>query len=255
MSITSEAARDRAPSFLCCGVRIDAIAPYDVVRLIHREWKDDQSRRTIHLCNAYTLSLAARDSTLARELNSATLNLPDGNPVVWAARRRGITGLRERIPGADLMTGVIAAGQAVGLRHYFYGGTRSVLQKLTENISARFPDAIVAGAESPRTPFLASAEEAALRDRLRSCAPDVIWVALGTPAQDHFIESFLMDVNATFISVGAAFDFISGAKQRAPKWVQSVDAEWLFRLVQEPRRLWRRYLIDSPLFFYYASKR
>ena len=214
-----------------------------------------RAHRTIHLCNAYTLSLAARTPQLAIALDGATLNLPDGNPVVWVGRLKGVKGLRGRIAGPDLMIRVIDHGQAIGLRHFFYGGQPKVLTELVLSIQHSYPRALVAGAESPLGPTLTPSEEANLRKRLHSCAPDVVWVALGTPAQDVFVEMYLKDVPATFIAVGAAFDFISGSKKRAPRWLQTIGAEWLFRLLQEPRRLWRRYLIDTPLFFYFAATR
>jgi N-acetylglucosaminyldiphosphoundecaprenol N-acetyl-beta-D-mannosaminyltransferase len=107
-------------------------------------------------------------------------------------------------------------------------------------------DLLASGAVSLRLPP---------RDRLMSSRPDIVWVALGTPAQDRFIEANLTDVPAIFIGVGAAFDFLAGSKRRAPQWLRTLAGEWLFRLLRELRRLWRRYLIDSPLFFYFAATR
>jgi N-acetylglucosaminyldiphosphoundecaprenol N-acetyl-beta-D-mannosaminyltransferase len=241
-------------SFECCGVRIDAVTLEDVQRCIE-EWVRSPAHRTIHLCNAYTLSLAARRPSLASALNAGALNVADGNPVVWVARLQGASGIRQRVPGMDLMTRVIDAGQAAGLRHYFYGAAPDVLERLVAVVRQRFPRAVVVGAESPEAATLGPEDEGELRKRLASAQPDVVWVALGTPTQDMFIERYLADVPAVFIAVGAAFDFLSLSKRRAPVWVQSIAAEWLFRLVQEPKRLSRRYLIDSPLFFYFAVTR
>jgi len=243
----------KSPPFSCCGVRVDTISEDAVLRLIE-DWHRIPMHRTIHFCNAYTLSLAARSAELATALNGATLNLPDGNPVVWVGQLKGAKDLAGRMAGPDFMKRVIDHGQILGLRHFFYGSQPEVLAGLVAAIHRLCPDAIVAGVESPTTATLTVAQEEALVLRLRSCAPDIVWIALGTPAQDLFTETYLLEIPATFVAVGAAFDFISGSKRRAPRWLQSIAGEWLFRLVQEPKRLWRRYLIDSMLFFYFAAK-
>lgn len=217
-------------------------------------WRADKRHRTVHLCNSYTLSLAARSSRLEDALNAASLNLPDGRPVVWMANLTSRRGRREPVAGPDLFEGVLALGQNVGLRHYLYGGRPSILSRLVTTIGNQFPEALVVGAESPPAPWLDDDQESALRSRLLDARPDVVWVALGTPAQDLFIETYLRDVPATFVAIGAAFDFLAGARRRAPRLLRRFPGEWLFRLSQEPRRLWRRYLIESPLFFYYAVR-
>ena len=153
------------------------------------------------------------------------------------------------------MTDVIDAGQASGLRHFFYGSTNKVLDQLVGNVQRRFPKACVVGTLSPPSTSLSPADEASVSHRLNTLRPDVVWIALGTPAQDVFIEAYLREVPAVFVAVGAAFDFLSGSKRRAPQWMQKLAAEWLFRLIQEPKRLGLRYLIDSPLFFYFAATR
>jgi N-acetylglucosaminyldiphosphoundecaprenol N-acetyl-beta-D-mannosaminyltransferase len=201
----------------------------------------------IHLCNAYTLALADRSPELRRVLTQAEVNFPDGKSVVWANQllHRDVNVPGNRVYGPDLFLDVLEAGQECGLRHYLLGGSPAVLASLRQEIARRFPRAAVVGAESPPFRELTSEEREAQDARIRNSGAHVVWVGLGTPKQDHECARLAVTVPAVHLAVGAAFDFVAGAKRQAPVWLRDRGGEWLYRLVSEPRRLWRRYLFGN----------
>lgn len=232
-------------SYSCCGVRIDALQVAEAV-----EWVlagRHGTGRSVHLCNAFTLSLAEQDPAFLRELSRGDLNLPDGTPVAWVGRRRGLAHMTSRVYGPDLLESTLAEGVASQTRHFLYGSTTDVLEQLRRVIEERY-GAQVVGVSSPPFGDLGDEHVFALRDAVRESRADVVWVGLGTPKQDWFVERAKSDVPATLVAVGAAFDFLTGNKRQAPRWVQQRGLEWLFRLVTEPRRLWRRYLVGNAVF-------
>jgi N-acetylglucosaminyldiphosphoundecaprenol N-acetyl-beta-D-mannosaminyltransferase len=202
----------------------------------------------VHLVNAHVLSLAARSESFTGLLNDGDLNVPDGVPVAWIGRRLGLD--VEKVPGADLFSGVVNRGRGVGLRHYLYGSTPIVIERLSHQLSRLFEGAEVVGAESPPFRPLTRREEEDLVRRIRGADPDVVWVGLGTPKQDEFVGRFRDQLGAVLIPVGAAFEFLAGTRTRAPAWMQQLGLEWFHRLLSEPRRLWRRYLVGNLVFLW-----
>jgi N-acetylglucosaminyldiphosphoundecaprenol N-acetyl-beta-D-mannosaminyltransferase len=144
---------------------------------------------------------------------------------------------------------VCDAGRRAGLRHYFYGGQPGVAGLLREKLTARFPGLKVTGTFTPPFRPLTSEEFETLRAEIAAAKPDIVWVGLSTPKQEHFMAQSWETLDAgLLIGVGAAFDFHSGRVPQAPRWMQRCGLEWLHRLATEPRRLWKRYLIGNPLF-------
>jgi len=238
--------------FPCCGIPIDAASLADaadavIVRALSRR------PGAVHLCNAYTLSLASKDEQLASCLRGGTFNFPDGMPLVWIGRRRGAL-LDDRVYGPDLMAETFDRGRASDLRHYLYGSTPEVIAALEQNLVSRFPGAQVVGAESPPFRELEPQELDDLVSRLRDSDADVVWVGLGTPRQDRFAAEMSTRIDRTFVAVGAAFDFHAGTLRQAPPWMQKRGLEWAYRLYREPRRLWRRYLIGNVRFVIVALR-
>lgn len=238
--------------FLCCGVRVDALTP-EAARETLANSRFGRPRR-VHLCNAYTLSLAMRKAPYRQLLNQSDLNLADGQPVAFVGRRLGHDHLHSSVRGPTLMLDVLERGQSTGLRHYFYGSTPQVCEHLQREVEARFPAAKVVGLESPPFRRLTRTESTALTRRMRAAQPDIVWVGLGTPRQDRFARDFRDRLGTTIVTVGAGFDFLAGTKPVAPHWMQQAGLEWLFRLGSEPRRLWRRYLIGNSIFIYGATR-
>ena len=243
---SAESRRSESEAFLCCSVRIDAITIEDAIDQL----LSGKAYGAVHLCNAYTLSLASSDPSLARELNRGSLNLADGKPVVWIARRLGFKHLTRRVYGPELMERTLDAGQSMGTNHYLYGSSPDVIDALTAQIQRRWPDARIVGAESPSFAPLSDADLDAASARFDSSGAQIVWVGLGTPKHDLVVAEFADRSNLTFVAVGAAFDFIGGEKRQAPRWMREHGFEWLFRLASEPRRLWRRYLVGNTVFLW-----
>jgi len=194
------------------------------------------------------VSEAQRDSRMRAALNGAWLNVPDGMPLVWLGRAAGHR-LVTRVYGPDLMLAVCDAGRAAGLTHFLYGGAPGVAGALRERLCSRFPGLRIAGIFEPPFRPLAPAEFASLRASVAAARPDVIWVGLSTPKQELFMAEHWRELDAAvLVGVGAAFDFLSGRKRQAPRWIRHSGFEWLFRLCQEPARLGPRYLANNPLF-------
>jgi N-acetylglucosaminyldiphosphoundecaprenol N-acetyl-beta-D-mannosaminyltransferase len=238
----------QVPAYRVCGVRVDAHQiPTAVDALLAS--RRDGAPMAVHLVNAGTLSLARHDPELTALLARADLNLPDGMPLVWLARKRlGLTHMVDRCYGPDLMLALLDEGRAHGLRHYFYGSSPEVVEELAVRMRDRFPGLEVVGVESPPFRALRPEESDALVERVRASGADVVWVGLGTPKQDVFVDRYREQLGAALIAVGAAFDFHAGAKKQAPRWVQRVGMEWAFRLLAEPGRLWKRYLVGNTQF-------
>jgi len=189
-----------------------------------------------------------RDERLRRIHNEAALVTPDGMPLVWLLKLCGWRHVA-RVYGPDLMLALCQQSAARGYRHYLYGGTDEVLGHLTANLCRRFPGLQIVGAHAPPFRPLTEAEDEAIVHAINRAAPDVVWVGLGTPKQEAWMAAHLGRLEApVLVGVGAAFDFHAGTKRQAPTWMQQSGLEWLFRLASEPRRLWRRYLINNPLF-------
>jgi N-acetylglucosaminyldiphosphoundecaprenol N-acetyl-beta-D-mannosaminyltransferase len=171
---------------------------------------------------------------------------------VWLSRLRGFRDV-ERVYGPDLLLACCDHSRVIGYRHFFYGGGPGVPELLSERLRARFPGLSVAGGFSPPFRELTPDEDAECVHRINAAHPDIVWVGLGTPKQERWMAEHRATLDAAvLIGVGAAFDFHAGLKRQAPRWMQRSGLEWLFRLLAEPRRLWRRYLRNNPLFVWHV---
>jgi N-acetylglucosaminyldiphosphoundecaprenol N-acetyl-beta-D-mannosaminyltransferase len=189
-----------------------------------------------------------RDEELRRIHNAAGLVMPDGMPLVWLSHLNGFPHV-ERGYGPDLMLALCGRSVTCGYRHFFYGGAEGVPEQLAANLQQRFPGLQVVGIHSPPFRSLTPEEDKQVIQMLNQAAPDIVWVGLSTPKQEQWMAAHVGRVEAAvLIGVGAAFDFLAGRKRQAPRWMQRSGLEWLFRLLTEPRRLWRRYLVNNPLF-------
>lgn len=207
-------------------------------------------KRLGYVCcaTAYNTDLARSDHALRAAYNRSYLTTPDGMPLVWLARWHNQPQVT-RVYGPDLLLAVCDAGRAQGLTHYFYGGVPGVADELKARLVARFPGLSVVGTFTPPFRPLWFEETAALRTDVAAKQPDIIWVGLSTPKQEHFMAEHGPALETgLLIGVGAAFDFHSGRVRQAPPWMQRGGLEWLHRFVTEPSRLWRRVLIHNPLF-------
>ena len=211
----------------------------------------------VHFANAYNVALADSDPAYAALLAAGDLVFTDGLPVAWVGRllHRDIASQWTRVYGPDVLAGVLKRSNFESPRHYFLGATPETLDVLVTRIQTRWPEAVIAGFESP--PFRqVSAEELVERDeRIIESGATLVWVGLGTPKQDEEVRRLADSVSVTALAVGAAFDFLAGTKAQAPVWMQRSGLEWAFRLGTEPRRLAKRYLWGNPRFVIAAIKR
>lgn len=188
------------------------------------------------------------DEDLRRIFNEAGMVTPDGMPMVWLGRRRGFE-FTDRVYGPDLLLAVCERLQSAGFRHFFYGVNDGVPELLRDKLVKRYPGLQVVGTYSPPFRPLSDEEQTTVIDMINDADPDIVWVGLGMPKQERWMAAHVGRLKATvLIGVGAAFDFHAGLKKQAPKWMQRSGLEWFFRLMSEPRRLWRRYLKTNSLF-------
>jgi N-acetylglucosaminyldiphosphoundecaprenol N-acetyl-beta-D-mannosaminyltransferase len=238
--------------FPVLNTRISAITLYDAVRLID-SWIAQREKRYINVCTTHTVLECYDSPLLADVINNAGLATPDGMPLVWLGKLYKQT--IGRVYGPDLMLALCEQGQQVPYRHFFYGGAPGVPDALANSLRSRFPGLQVAGAYSPPFRSLTEAEERDVATTINTSDPDIVWVGLGTPKQDYWVARFRPLLSApVLIAVGAAFDFHSGRVRQAPRWMQRSGLEWLFRLSQDPRRLWKRYVLGNPRFVYLVLK-
>lgn len=231
-------------------IQIDKIGLNSACQRIS-QWVKDKEK--VYLCVApvSTIVDCQKDEAYRRIINGAAMVAPDGVPVVWAAKLKGCKGI-ERVYGPDLMRKICDDGQVRGYRHFLYGGTQGTLLHLEQKLKERFPGINITGSYAP--PFIKKAEfeKQEIIDKINESKPDILWVGLGSPKQDFWMALHRNKLNVpVMIGVGAAFDFLAGTKAQAPRWMQPLGLEWLFRLCCEPRRLWKRYLIGNTKFIFY----
>lgn len=246
----NEVGRDTVPVLKA---RIDALSWSDALARISN-WAAAHESRYVCICNAHSVVTAGLDPAFGRVVQQADMATPDGAPVAWMIRKLGHPG-QQRINGPDLMWKYFeSAAKNPGESVYLYGGTPETLRILQRRVNEVFPALKIAGVESP--PFrMPTAEEDALTvERINASGAGTVWVSLGCPKQESWMAAHRGRVNAVMIGVGAAFDYHAGTIKRAPKWMQEAGLEWLHRLLSEPRRLWRRYLVTNTLFVIGAGR-
>lgn len=205
--------------------------------------------------NVHTTVECHRDARLRAIQNGSFLTIADGQPVIWYGRIAGAAGI-ERVMGPDIMSAVFAAPACRGRRHFFLGGAPGTLERMERNLRARFPDLIIAGTLSPPFRALSAEEDAAQRDAILATRPDYIWVCFGAPKQEYWMEAnHARYPESLLIGIGAGFAYHAGELKRAPKWVQAIACEWVWRLAQDPKRLWKRYFKTNPVFMGMFAKR
>ena len=233
-----------APSFRVVGVRVDAVQLPEAVGRIKR-WIDNREYgKYVAVTGMHGVAESRQDPHFREILNRAALVVPDGMPLVWLGRWHGHS-LRRRVTGSELM---LAFCRETGSRprHFFYGGAPGVAEDLAHQLHEQF-NITVAGTYTPPFRPLTQAEEVDLTSQVQATAPDVLWVGLSTPKQERWMSDHHLKLKVPVIlGVGAAFDMNSGRLKRAPAWMRDSGLEWFYRLLSEPRRLWRRYLVTIP---------
>ena len=236
------------------GVEVSAIDMEAAVANISA-WIDAGQREYVCVTGVHGVIESQGDRSLIEIHNRAGMVTPDGVPLVWCGRYAGAESM-SRVYGPDLMLATLEASVARGWRHFFYGAAPGVVEELSERLTGRFPGLNIVGTFSPPFRDLTDAETTDVATRINTARPDIVWVGLSTPKQERWMARFrdLLD-SPVLIGVGAAFDMHAGRLRQAPVGMQRAGLEWLFRLIMEPRRLWRRYLKIVPTFLWRVVRR
>ena len=207
----------------------------------------------ICISNVHTTVTAYRDEEYRKVQNGSILNMPDGKPLSIVQKLRGYT-QAGRVPGPDLMPAIFKLSEKRGYRHYFYGSTPETIEKLGIRLKEAYPRLQIVGMYSPPFRPMTVEEDAEIIEQINETKPDFIWVGLGAPKQERWMAEHKGKVNGIMLGVGAGFDFHAGTVLRAPRWMQEVCMEWLWRMMQDPKRLFPRYLDTNFSFLYYLMK-
>lgn len=234
-------------TFDVIGIPVSAIDMSAAVATIE-DWVDAGARQYVCVAGAHSLIESRTNVALRRSLRAAGLVTPDGMPLVWIARLRGLLQVR-RVYGPDLMLAMSRRSARGDLRHFYYGGTEGVAERLRDRLRQANPDLDVVGCITPQFRAMTPEEEDALVSAINEARPDVLWVGLGMPKQELWMMRLRDRLEVpVMIGVGAAFDFLSGTKRQAPAWMRRNGLEWCFRLGTEPKRLFARYASVVPPF-------
>jgi N-acetylglucosaminyldiphosphoundecaprenol N-acetyl-beta-D-mannosaminyltransferase len=229
------------------GVDVNVLSLRDAMTTIE-QWICRRVHHYVCITGAHGVMESRRDEQLRGILNRAGMVTADGMSLVWFSRlvRKAPA---ERVYGPDLMRALTSISPERGYRHFYYGGPPGLAENLKEAMEIAYPGVTIVGTLSPPFHELTPLEDNAVVAQINATCPDIVWVGLSTPKQEFWMARHLGQINApVMIGVGAAFDFLAGTKRQAPLWMQRNGLEWLFRLVTEPRRLWRRYLYIVPGF-------
>jgi N-acetylglucosaminyldiphosphoundecaprenol N-acetyl-beta-D-mannosaminyltransferase len=240
-------------TFDVLGVRTHAAQIGEVVERMQGWIRARDRCHSIAATSMHGIVEAQHDPSFKDVLNATDLVVADGMPLVWLGRRQGHL-LRRRVYGPDLLLAFCEDGARQGYRHFFYGGEPGVAERLAESLKTRFPGLNVVGTCSPPFRKLSANEDEEMVEMISRAAPDVLWVGLGAPKQERWMHEHRSRLGVpVLVGVGAAFDMLSGRGKQAPRWMREHGLEWFFRLSQEPRRLWRRYLVYGAQFIAYLA--
>lgn len=221
------------------GVNINVTNMEDTVKII-TENLDDIKGDYICVSNVHTTVMSYEDECYRDIQNSGFMALPDGKPLSVVSKKRGFS-KAERVTGPDLMEEIFKISEERGYKHYFYGSTKETLNRLDKKLKEKYPKMKIVGMYSPPFRKLTEEENKEIEENLNKINPDFIWVGLGAPKQEIWMSEHKNKVNGLMIGVGAGFDYHAENISRAPKWMQRMSLEWLYRLCQDPKRLFKRY--------------
>lgn len=198
--------------------------------------------------NVHTVVEGVLNADYGEIINDGFMALPDGKPLSVVASWKGDKNMR-RVFGPSLLEKVLDWSQNTNIRHYFFGSTQEALNAIQKSIKSKYPNVTVCGYTSPPFRHLTPEENSSYITDMNQKNADIIWVGLGAPKQEKWMAENINGLKkGIMIGIGAGFDYLTGHTKHAPDWMKNYSLEWLYRLMQEPRRLWKRYLITNPLF-------
>ena len=206
--------------------------------------------RYVCVCNVHMVMEGFDDKNFNNLINNADYVVPDGKPLVWVQKLNGYKSAKQ-VRGRDLTHSLCKLSEKRGYKVGFYGGTKNVLKLVYDKMATYYPELDIEYVYSPPFRTLTEIENEKIIDNINASNINILFVALGCPKQEIWMKKHSSRLRCILIGVGAAFDFISENKKESPRWLNTLGLEWLFRLISEPRRLWRRYLIQNPRFVFY----
>lgn len=230
------------------GVRVAVTDMEKTVALVEDQLENWRGQY-ICVANVHTTVTASEDEAYLKVQNGAVMVLPDGGPLSAYSRRHDFAEA-QRVTGPDLMLRLLAISPEKGYRHFFYGSTEETLERMKQRLAEDYPGLQVCGMISPPFRELTVQEDADMVARINDAKPDFVWVGLGAPKQEIWMNAHQGRVSGLMIGVGAGFDYCAGNIQRAPLWMQKCSLEWLYRLLQDPKRLFKRYLYTNTKFIW-----
>jgi len=237
----------RMPSRAVLGMRVDAPRSYDEAVALISDWVGEGVARTVGVATVNNVMESYDDPSFRDVMNGCDLVTPDGMPLVWSLSILGVDAAT-RVCGPQLTPLLLARAADRGIGVGFYGGSPETIDALRRVATERWPNLKVAYAYSPPFRALTAAEDAEAVREILDAEVGVLFIGLGCPKQERWMAEHRDRLPLVSIGVGAAFDFLAGSKRQAPRFLQRIGLEWAFRLVSEPRRLWRRYLRQNPRF-------
>ena len=245
-----EAAREKRVEII--GVPISAVNMESCVERIFRDL-DSTKGKYICVSNVHTTVMAHEDPQYLKVQAESFLSIPDGKPLSIVGRKTCPE--MDRVTGPDLMRRLFEISKEKKLNHFFYGNTAENLEKLMEVLHKDYPWLQVCGYEPSVFRDMSEQEETELAERINATKPDFVWVALGAPRQELFCHRMVGRINGLMVGVGGAFNILAGIVPEAPMWMQNMSLEWLYRLMQEPKRLFKRYAVTNTKFLWYLTAR
>lgn len=243
-------------AFKVLDVKINALEIQEVLQIVD-SWissKERKSAKYICVTNVNSVVAAQKDPYLKQITNQSDISVCDGMPLFWLSKIKGFKA-KDRVAGTTLMEKTLEFSQEKGYSSYFYGSTEHELKRLLLKTKEKYPRLKIAGSYSPPFKPLTPEEKKGVIENINNSDADFVWVGLGYPKQEIWMYEFKDHLKASvLIGVGAAFDFFSGKKKRAPFWMRKLGLEWIFRFLCEPKRLWRRYIINNTLFIILLMK-
>lgn len=245
--------REEIPQVHIMGVDIAAI-DMEWLLAFTQKYAKELSGDYVCVSNVHTTVTAYEDESYRRIQNGGIMAIPDGGPLSTLGRKRGFPHM-QRTTGPSYMQRVLEMSAEHGWRHYFYGSTEETIEKLREVLKTQYPGVEIAGMYSPPFRPLTAQEDEEMVDRINQTMPDFVWVGLGAPKQEMWMADHQGRVKGLMVGVGAAFDYLAGNIKRAPEWMQKCNLEWLYRMLQDPKRLFKRYFVTNSKFIWHAVVR
>jgi N-acetylglucosaminyldiphosphoundecaprenol N-acetyl-beta-D-mannosaminyltransferase len=230
------------------GVRVSAVDMPTACSVV-AGWVAEKQRRYVCVTGVHGIMECQRDEELRRIHNASGMTVPDGMPTVWAGKYAGARRM-DRVYGPEMMLEICERSVAAGWSSFFYGGAPGTAERLEQEMLRRFPGMKSAGTITPPFRPLTEREDQEVVDVIAASGADLVWVGLSTPKQERWMAAHVDRLTdpCVLLGVGAAFDINAGLRPDAPRWIKRSGLQWLHRLFQEPKRLWRRYLVNNPAF-------